>query len=67
MKKITAETKIKIYNLMISDYKNQLLDIRKTRKQYTAQEYRKETGIFYNLIAQAKKQMAKIEEEEGEQ
>ena len=60
MKKITRETKIKIYNLMIDDYTAQLAAIRERRDQYSATDYRKETGIFYNLIAQAKKQLNNI-------
>lgn len=60
MKRITTETKIKIYNLMLLDYEKQLSEIRANRERYTAAEYRKETGILYNLIAQAKKQLSEI-------
>ena len=62
MRRITPETRLVIYKLELEDYERQLADIRQGRSEYTAAEFRKETGIFYNLIAQAKKQIKVLEE-----
>lgn len=62
MRRVTLETRLAIYKLELEDYERQLMDIRQRRSQYTATEYRKETGIFYNLIAQVKKQIKALEE-----
>ena len=62
MRRLTPETRLVIYKLELEDYERQLLDIKQRRSEYTATEYRKETGIFFNLIAQVKKQIKVLEE-----
>ena len=62
MRRITPKTRLAIYKLELEDYERQLADIKEKRLEYTVAEYRKETGIFFNLIAHVKKQITKLEE-----
>ena len=62
MRRLTPETRLVIYKLELEDYERQLTSIKQRRSQYTSAEYRKETGVFFNLIAQVKKQIKKLEE-----
>ena len=61
MRRVTPETRLVIYKLELEDYERQLMDIKQRRLEYTAAEYRKETGVFFNLIAQVKKQITILE------
>ena len=63
-KTISKETKLKIYDLLMNEYQEQLFAVKKDRVNMTYNQYRKKYMKIHNRFSAIRRKIAKLKKED---